>query len=55
MEDAEYLPPPDVLAAEIVDQLEAALEEFRGGEEALGAAESVQDRLLDVVVGQVVV
>ena len=36
MEDAENLPPPDVLAAEIVDQLEAALEEFRGIEEALG-------------------
>ncbi len=29
-------PPPDVLAAEIVVQLEAALEEFRGIEEALG-------------------
>lgn len=36
MEDAENLPSPDVLAAEIVDQLEAALEEFRGIEEALG-------------------
>ena len=36
MEDAENLPPPDVLAAEIVDQLEAALEEFRGIEKALG-------------------
>ena len=36
MEDAENLPPPDVLATEIVDQLEAALEEFRGIEEALG-------------------
>ncbi len=37
MEDAENLPAPDVLAAEIVDQLEAALEEFRGIEEVLGA------------------
>ena len=37
MEDAENLPAPDVLAAEIVDQLEAALEEFRGIEESLGA------------------
>ena len=36
MEDAENLPLPDVLAAEFVDQLEAALEEFRGIEEALG-------------------
>ena len=35
MEDAENLPAPNVLAAEIVDQLEAALEEFRGIEEAL--------------------
>jgi type I restriction enzyme M protein len=39
LEDAENLPPPAVLAAEIVDQLEAALEEFRGIEEALGAGE----------------
>ena len=36
MEDAENLTAPDVLAAEIVDQLEAALEEFRVIEEALG-------------------
>lgn len=36
MEDAENLPPQEVLAAEIVDQLEAALEEFRGFEKALG-------------------
>ena len=36
MEDMESLPAPYVLAAEIVDQLEAALEEFRGIEEALG-------------------
>ena len=36
MEDAENLPAPDVLAAEIVDQLEAPLEEFRGIEEVLG-------------------
>ena len=36
MEDAENLPTPDVLAAEIVDQPEAALEEFRGIEEGLG-------------------
>ena len=36
MEDMENLPALDFLAAEIVDQLEAALEEFRGIEEALG-------------------
>ena len=36
MEDAENLPPSNVLAAEIVYQLEVALEEFRGIEEALG-------------------
>ena len=32
----ENLPPPNALAAEIVDQLEASLEEFRGIEEAQG-------------------
>ncbi len=36
MENAENPFPPDVLAAEIADQLEAALEEFRSIEEALG-------------------
>lgn len=35
LEDTENLPPPDVLAAEIVEQLEAALEEFRTVEEKL--------------------
>lgn len=35
LEDTENLPPPDVLAAEIVEQLEAALEEFRSVEEVL--------------------
>src|SRR5690606_7087845 len=29
LDDVEGLPPPDVLAAEIVDNLEAALEQFR--------------------------
>ncbi|MDR9499748.1 MAG: hypothetical protein RI556_11280 [Hydrogenovibrio sp.] len=33
--DSENLPPPDVLSAEIVEQLEAALEEFRQVEAAL--------------------
>ena len=33
---AENLPAPAVLAAEIVEQLEAALEEFRSVEEVLG-------------------
>ncbi|MCP5347107.1 MAG: hypothetical protein R3F41_08075 [Gammaproteobacteria bacterium] len=37
LEDTENLPPPDVLAAEIVEQLEAALEEFRSVELALAA------------------
>jgi type I restriction enzyme M protein len=36
LEDMENLPPPDVLAAEIVEHLEAALEQFRELEEALG-------------------
>ena len=35
LEDTESLPPPEVLAQEIVEQLEAALEEFRGVEEVL--------------------
>ncbi len=35
LEDTENLPTPDVLAAEIVDQLEAALEEFRSVAEVL--------------------
>jgi type I restriction enzyme M protein len=35
LEDTENLPAPDVLAAEIVEQLEAALEEFRSVEEVL--------------------
>jgi type I restriction enzyme M protein len=42
LDDVEGLPPPDVLAAEIVDNLEAALEQFRSvsarlaGEDASG-------------------
>jgi type I restriction enzyme M protein len=35
LEDTENLPPPAELAAEIVESLEVALEEFRGVEEAL--------------------
>ncbi len=34
--DLENLPPPDVLAAEILDNLESALEQFRGVVEELG-------------------
>ena len=36
LEDADNLPAPAVLAAEIVEQLQAALEEFRSVEEVLG-------------------
>jgi len=36
LEDAENLPEPDVLAREIVENLEAALEQFRGLAEELG-------------------
>ncbi|MBL1140407.1 MAG: SAM-dependent DNA methyltransferase [Proteobacteria bacterium] len=39
LEDTENLPAPDVLAQEIVEQLEAALEEFRNVEEALAVTE----------------
>ena len=35
LEDTESLPPPKVLAAEIVEQLEVALEEFRSVEGVL--------------------
>jgi len=38
LEDAERLPPPEVLAQEIAEQFEAALEEFRGAEEELADA-----------------
>jgi type I restriction enzyme M protein len=36
LEDTDNLPPPAILAAEIVEQLEAALEEFRSAEGLLG-------------------
>jgi len=39
LEDSENLPPPAELAAEIVESLEAALEEFRAVEEALAVTE----------------
>ncbi len=35
LDDVENLPPPDVIAAEIIDNLEAALEQFRGVAEEL--------------------
>ena len=38
LEDASNLPPPDVIAAEIVENLEAALEQFRQVAAALGPA-----------------
>lgn len=39
LEDSENLPPPAEIAAEIVESLEAALEEFRGVEAALNGKE----------------
>jgi len=39
LEDTENLPAPEVLAQEIVEQLEAALEEFRSVEEVLAGAD----------------
>jgi type I restriction enzyme M protein len=39
LEDTENLPEPDVLARQIVDNLEAALEQFRGLAEELGEGE----------------
>ena len=38
LEDIDSLPEPDVLAQEIVENLEAALEHFRGVSEELGTA-----------------
>jgi type I restriction enzyme M protein len=38
LEDSENLPPPAELAAEIVESLEAALEEFRAVEGALASS-----------------
>lgn len=35
LEDADSLPTPDVIAAEIIENLEAALEQFRGVAEEL--------------------
>ena len=37
LEDLENLPPPDVIAHEIVEDLEAALAEFSAVAESLGA------------------
>lgn len=37
LEDADGLPPPEETAAEIIENLEVALEEFRGVAEELGA------------------
>ena len=39
LEDSENLPAPGVIAAEIVDELEAALTEFRAVAEMLGSGE----------------
>ena len=38
-EDTENLPAPDVIASEIIEQLEAAQEESRSGEEILAGGE----------------
>ncbi len=40
LEDVDGLPPPDVLAQEIVDDLEAAIAEFAAVAESLGSAPS---------------
>jgi hypothetical protein len=40
LEDSENLPAPALLAAEIVESLEAALEEFRAVEEALSVSQA---------------
>ena len=45
LEETANLPEPDVLAAEIVDDLEAALEQFRAIAEDLGEEDSAPNRL----------
>src|SRR5436305_6250310 len=40
LDDPDLLPPPDEVAAEIVESLETALERFRNVAKALGGAES---------------
>ena len=42
LEDSADLPAPDVIAAEIVENLEAALTQFRSVALALGATEAVE-------------
>lgn len=43
LEDTENLPAPKVLAQEIVEQLEAALEEFRSVEEVLARDGNIEE------------
>ena len=50
VEDSENLPAPALLADEIVESLEAALEEFRAVEEALAVKED-QNRAKQYVAG----
>ena len=45
LEDSENLPEPGVLAAEIVEDLQAALEQFREIAEDLGEEEATDDSL----------
>ena len=42
LEDVENLPPPEVIAAEIVEDLEAALAEFAAIAESLGSTAEVE-------------
>ena len=46
LEDSENLPEPEVLAAEIVEDLEAALEAFRGVAEELDVGGHTSSRIL---------
>lgn len=48
LEDADSLPPPEVLAREIVDDLEAALAEFTAVAEALEKAAADRGTAADV-------
>jgi type I restriction enzyme M protein len=45
LEDSENLPEPEVLAAEIVENLEAALEQFKSIYEELGKEQTTEQKM----------
>jgi type I restriction enzyme M protein len=45
LEDSDNLPEPEVLAAEIVENLEAALEQFKSIYEELGKDQTLESKM----------